>query len=137
MQRRVFELDQTRQAACGSVVTALACSTVECSGEQQVLSSSSSSTRTEEGAQSRKGQLLVGLDDGRIEEYRDPDQGGGYGGLRLYRTTRCGNKQKPVDQVCVVSQGESKMACALSGGSLWILPGDADSGGETEVTNSS
>ena len=134
MQRRVFELDQTRQAACGSVVTALACSTVECSGEQQVLSSSSSSTRTQEGAQSRKGQLLVGLDDGRIEEYRDPDQGGGYGGLRLYRTTRCGNKQKPVDQVCVVSQGESKMACALSGGSLWILPGDADSGGEHDAS---
>ena len=87
-----------------------------------------------EGAQSRKGQLLVGLDDGRIEEYRDPDQGGGYGGLRLYRTTRCGNKQKPVDQVCVVSQGESKMACALSGGSLWILPGDADSGGEHDAS---
>ncbi|UPQ99423.1 transforming growth factor-beta receptor-associated protein [Chloropicon primus] len=133
MQRKVFELAQEQYTKAGGGVTALACSTVTRDDGQTTQTWRRDATaNTSEGATSSEDvkQLLVGLNDGRVEEYRFDTKRQG-SNLELYRTVKVGKKS--IDQVCVISSGSSKALCALSGGVLWLLPSDDSGASPTQV----
>ena len=116
--RRVFDLSQDQYTKAGGVVTALACSTVS-RDDQEGENFAGGWAETASTSGSAANQLLVGLGTGHVEEYRFDTKGQG-SNLELFRTTKV--SKKAIDQVCIVSSGTSKAVCALSGGSLWLLP---------------
>ena len=125
MQRKVFEIDQDRYTKAGGVVTALACSTVthdEDDDEEESETSTSASAWGGEGQptprQSGVKQLLAGLANGHIEEYRFDTKRQG-SNLQVFRSLKV--SKRPIDQLCIVSSGSSKAVCALSGGHLWVV----------------
>ena len=127
MQRKVFEIEQDRYTKAGGVVTALACSTVthdEDDDDEEETSTSASAWGGEGQPTPRQSgvkQLLAGLANGHIEEYRFDTKRQG-SNLQVFRSLKV--SKRPIDQLCIVSSGSSKAVCALSGGHLWVVSSD-------------